>query len=79
MKTTSCISCDTTTLADVTANAIEGLGDRMTKQAACRYLGCCARTLERSFQIPKLRWKGRVWYSRAALDQFIAARERGWA
>ena len=78
MKTTSYIKCDTTTLAHVTAHAVEGLGDRMTKQAACNYLGCCARTLERTPRIPKLYWKGRVWYSRSDLDAFIASRERGW-
>lgn len=63
------------TLSGVVDRIAIGLGDRMSKKAACEYLGVCARTLERYSEIPKLRWKGRVWYSRSALDAFLAARE----
>lgn len=64
-----------TAFSGVVERIAVGLGDRMTKRAACEYLGVCSRTLERYSEIPKLRWKGRVWYSRSALDAFIASRE----
>jgi hypothetical protein len=54
--------------------AVEALGDRMTKDAACEYLGVCARTLERT-AIPKLHWKGRVWYSKSSIDAYIKTLE----
>lgn len=75
MEATQQVTSSGATLSGVVDQIAAGLGDRMSKAAACKYLGVCARTLERHTEIPRLRWQGRVWYSRSALDAFIARRE----
>lgn len=66
---------DTTSLGQVVAQFAEGLGDRMSKQQAARYLGVSLKTLERHQELPRLRWGGRVWFTRSTLDSFLAKRE----
>lgn len=67
------------TISDAVEQALPALGDRLTLTEAAQAANCSARYLQKMAKVgkgpPRLKWAGRVYYSRSALVEFFGALE----